>query len=194
MSHKIFDDDLEAAIFGNRWKDQLGNVAIAKQSSMIDENYRDTGHIMLFFRHNTSGTLQFTTQINHDWDVGTEIRVHIHVIPMANGSGNVYFTYKYTCAGHGALFPANASWGSGNVTAPILAADQYKHKIISLFSYTPVNPTNSSILLLQITRDISNPADTYETNKDHGTIQANLAALYTDIHYQVIKAGSVTEF
>jgi hypothetical protein len=191
MSHRIGDNDV---IFDNRWKDQLGSVYVARRSGLTEEAYRDTGHIMQFFRYNSPGVLGFEVQINHDWDLDTSLHVHIHLIPMANGAGNVYFTYQYAFAGVGGTYPALAGWTTGSATHPIVAADQYTHDIAELFTFTPTGGTPSSILLLDITRDTDNILDTYETNKDHGTPQANLAALYIDVHYQVIQAGTVTEY
>jgi hypothetical protein len=181
MSHRIRYDDVT---FGDRWVDQLGNVTIARVQNITNEAYRDTPHILTFFDHNRDGQLDVVLQFNHDYQLDNNIRFHIHLIPMANGAGNAYFTYNYFYASTDTVIPANASWTSGSVTVPLVAGDQYKSTFAPLFNFTPAGDTTSSILLCTLIREATNVLDTYSTNKDHGTAVANLASLYIDAHYQ----------
>lgn len=180
--------------WGTRWGDALGNVRQVAKNGFTSEAYRDTGHSLEFVKHNLDATMSGEVQIDHDWELDTVVNLHAHVLPMANGSGNVYWTFQYFFAPIDVAVPAVASWTTGTTTTALTAADQYKHLVPTIFSLTPSSGTASSILVYDITRESTNALDTYDTDKDHGTAQANLGVLYLDAHYQRNSPGTATEW
>jgi len=194
MSWRTPQSNLTTPEYGERWGDALGDVEKYKKQGFTEEVYRDTTMQLQFMKHNQNATLHGKIQIDHDYDLDTEIRFHIHTIPMANALGNAYFTFKHHFAIAGIAVPLAASWTSDANVIAFVAADQYKHKADTLFTLTPSGSGHSSILLFELIRESTNMLDTYSTNKDHGTAAANLAALYVDVHYRRASPGSATEW
>ncbi|MHA1572655.1 MAG: hypothetical protein ACTSX8_01555, partial [Alphaproteobacteria bacterium] len=170
------------------------NVSQARKQGFTAEAYRDTSVTMEFVDHNQVAHMDGQLQIDHDWDLDTPIHVHVHVIPMTGVTGNVYWEYSYYFAPIDGVIPADASWTSGNIATPLAGADQYKHKVVEIFTFTPSGGTPSSILMFRISRDSTDILDTYDTAKDHGTAVSNLGILYIDAHYTKSKPGTLTEY
>jgi hypothetical protein len=177
-----------------RWTDVLGNVTgAAAVAALTSEAFRDTGVLMPFFRHSQADTLSLFFQFPHSWKPDTEVRPHMHVVAMANGSGNAVFDYAYAWSRvNTGQIPAISGWTTGQITRALVPADQYIQKIIALPYVTPPEGTpESAILIVKVGR---NPAaDTYETGKDHGTAAANIGILSIDAHFQVEKTGTIPE-
>jgi hypothetical protein len=180
------------AAWSTRWEDLRGNVALLGKVGFVEENYRDTAFPMQFLRHNIDATITGTLQTEHAWEEDTEIRLHVHIVPMANGAGNVYWTYSYYFVPIDGNIPAAAGWTDSTTTTALVAGDQYDHRQRSVFSFTPSGGTESSLLLFTLTRESTHVSDTYSTNKDHGTIQANLGLLFVDAHIRLNKPGTLT--
>jgi hypothetical protein len=174
------------------WKDQRGSVAIVGKTGFTEENYRDTSFPIQFLKHNLDATITGVLQMDHCWELDTEIQFHVHLLPMANGAGDVYWTYSYYFVPLGGNLPAAASWTSSTTTTALVAGDQYDHITSNIFTFTPSGGTASSMLLFTLVRESTNILDTYATNKDHGTAQANLGLLYVDAHHRVDKPGTLT--
>jgi hypothetical protein len=194
----VNERDLKQHPFFGLWEDLQGVVSDgndgAGNASLTYEQYRDTGFLMYFTRHNQADIINVIYQMSHSWDSETNVYPHIHVIPMASGDGNVYCTFQYAWHAPGEVLPAVSEWTNGVVTTAFTVADQYKHKIIQLGAFTPPEGAGaSSMLLIKLTRAGNNPLDTYSTNKNHETGAANLALMYCDVHYQKLVAGSVTQ-
>ncbi len=189
--------DFRNAVFEDRWDDLIAFIDQGTgPAALTYEGYRDTGYFMRFFRHNQDDNIFMTYQMPHTWDNTTSIRPHMHLIPMASGSGDVKmdYVYSWSIVGSGTL-PAAAGWISGSVTASYTPADQYVQRVMSFGTIVPpANAGDSSILVFKVERPgSSDAADTYQTNKTGGTTSANVGVLFFDLHYQKIKAGSVTE-
>lgn len=180
---------------GYLWDDALGNIWTIKKTGLTEEAYRDTGHIVPFFNHNSDDELRGEIRIAHRWLVDSTFKFHLHTIPMASTGGNCYFTYAYTFPAIGEEVPAIASWTTGTVAIPYVAGDQYIHKVSTIFTVSGLSgKTASSILWFHVVRATSNPLDTYSGNKDHGTATANLGVMYGDSHILVNRDGTVTEY
>ena len=180
------------AAFTGRWEDWHGVPHEGTGPAELSyETYRNTGFYMTFFRHNQRDALFVVYQMSHTWDVGSSVRPHMHVIPMANVSGSTIFSFAYAWAAVGDTFPPSSGWFSGSVTSSWSPDDQYKHKIIGFGTVTaPTSSAESTILVFKCERQ----ADTYSGSKDHGTPAANLALLDLDVHYQRYQAGSINEW
>lgn len=163
---------------------------------MTVEAFRNTSYLMSFFRHNADVDLSFEFQMPHTWDPRTSVRPHLHVVPMANGSGNVRITGHYHWAVPDTAIPVLASWTPFETTTAFVAGDQYQEKFIALGTFAPpAGASESAVLMLFVQRPgSSDGADTYSTNKDHGTAAANLGLLAADLHYQPHKAGTINEY
>lgn len=185
--------------FKDLYDDLLGSVGdgnLAKGTSALTlEGYRDSDFPIYFMRHDQDDTLTIIYQMPHMWDYTTAVWPHIHYIPMAAASGNVYFSFSYVWAPRGEVVPALSSWVSGNKTISITAGDQFKHLAAGFATINPPAAAGAStMLLMKITRLGDDVLDTYNTNKTGGTAAANFGVLYLDLHYQKIRAGTTSQF
>lgn len=182
-----------------RWDDLQGSPDEGnRQDALTNEVYRDTSLRMLFFRHNQDDSLHYVYQMPHKWRKDTEVRTHLHVIPMADPAGDedVYFDGSYVWAPIDfSPIPAAAGWTSFNATMTVSPGEVYKHKIAELGSFAaPANPSASTCLLLYVQRSGTNILDTYDTNKGSGTVSANLCLMSSDLHYRAEKFGTLAEY
>lgn len=188
--------DHTEAPFGDRWDDLYAHIDEGTgPAALTYEAYRDTGFFMRFFRHNQDDNIFMTYQMSHQWDPTTGVTPHMHCFPMAAGSGVVKFNYAYSWINVGSTLPAAAGWVSGSVSASFDPSMQYMQKIVSFGTIMPSDQRESSILVFKVERPgSSDAADTYTASKDHGTAAANLGVIFFDLHYQKIKAGTITPF
>lgn len=167
--------------------DALGDVSSALSWNPIwtTEAYRDTGYIMNFLRHDQDDYFQIKLQFNHQRKLQSLLDdIHLHLIPMANGTGNVYLQIQYFWSNPGEVIPATTGWTTTYKTIPIAPTDLYMHALVGLLTNVtpPNNEKASSILLVKITRLWTNILDTYTANKDHWSPAANIAVMYLDAH------------
>lgn len=183
-----------------RYEDQqvaIANFAFFSLATPTVEDYRDTDHRMMFFAHNQNDEVSLQAQFSHRRRLGVNLGdIHVHTVPMANASGNVYWEMKYTWQAVGSEFPATASWTTVNSTQSITAADQYIHTTHTLATdITAPDPDGySTFLLIELRRLGTDTNDTYDTDKPSGTGAANLGILNLDCHYLVDRSGSITRF
>ena len=153
---------------------------------------------MLFTRTGQTDDFCSTIQFPHAWMPNTEVRVHLHCIPMVTPASdqNVYLQYSYAWGNDANALPANSGWTTGNVTltVPASGAKTFMIQMLPLFASTAdVTYDESSFLVVNVKRLGTDPLDTYSTHKASGTVTANLAVLNIDAHYQVEKQGTPTE-
>lgn len=174
------------------YNDQQGAITTGRvTAAWTVEAYRDTGFRMAFLRHNQDDEIHMEFQLDHGFIPESDIELHMHAIPMANVSGNVYFEYHYFWGKIGQVVPALSGWESGNITVPVLGTDQYVEKYYDLLDISNTNDSNeSSILRVYLSRLGTDALDTYDTNKDHGTGAANFGIDYFDLHIPVYKLGT----
>ena len=66
------------------------------------------------FAANLDQEIEGAVQLPHDYAEGTDLKLHIHWIPMNTDTGNVVWEYEYTVASIGSAFPATtANTGHG---------------------------------------------------------------------------------
>ncbi len=183
------------------WNDLTGAVTQGNAvAALTTEAYRDTPFIMSFFRHDQNDSLSFIYQMSHEWQAGTIVRPHVHVIPMVDpvATQNVYIVGQYSWCSGSMIMPANSGWTQFTVTVPINPGDAFLIKIIDLtggVGFTPpADIDESDLLCVFISRAGTNVLDTYTTSKASGTAQANLGLCSFDCHYQGQKIGSLVEF
>jgi len=184
-----------------RWDDLQATPATGdKKAQLTTEAFRDTPWELGCFRHDQDNTLHFAYQMSHKWDEITAVSPHLHLVPLADPAGadeNAIFKGQYTWwAIDDGPIPANASWTAlSTATLVVPAGGVYKHRLLELGDISgPANPGRSSMLLMYIYRHGTDGADTYDTNKDHGTAAANLGLLSADLHYMSRSMGGTTEY
>lgn len=182
---------------GLTWDDIQGPALQAGgTAALTQEPYGDTSWSCLFFKYNQDDKLSFGFQMPHRWNRGV-VHCHAHVVPMADPASAevVKLSGRYTWAQYGVATAAWASWTTFDVAHTVNPGDAHVPTIISLFSDTPTGGKESDFLLVYLMRPgATDAADTYQTNKYPGTIQANLAILNCDTHFQINKSGTVQEY
>ena len=176
------------------WTDILGEITQGTSSAALAyEAYRDTPFKFYFMQHNQADELHFKLQTPHSWDPRSPIRTHLHFTPMANGAGTFALRGYWAWSIAGVALGALSTWNAWTASVSLVGADWYVPAILPLFTANPPvgGAKESSRLLIYAVRDLT--PDTYQTSKDHGTSQANICLEYLDAHYQVAKAGTVTE-
>lgn len=160
------------------------------QTDWTIEEYRDTGQLKAFFRHDQDNEMHGDVQMSHEW-AGTAVSLHLHVIPMSNGSGNVRWSGAYFFGNPSAELPAAASWTAIQVDQTVVPGDQYQREVLNIATpAAPGSPGHSAMLSFHLAREGTNAADTYTTSKDHETAAANMCIESYDVHYQRLLVGS----
>lgn len=180
-----------------KWEDLTGSIEQATgNAALTEETYRDTPFRSKFLRHDQADELSFTYQMTHQWN-RTGVRPHIHVEPMAAGSGSLVLTGHYAWAITGEAIPAFANWTPFTMTKAFTAADQYKPAIIAFDAeiIPPESAGPSAMLMIHVKRDTA--LDTYETSKPTSpgqTAAANVRIVSFDTHVRRALLGTDTEF
>lgn len=165
-----------------------------QQNLVTTEVYRDTPQLKEFARHDRDTQFHIDAQMPHTW-AQTDARLHVHLIPMAAGNGDAYFSGQYFFAGQGDETPATASWTSYTQAIALTSGQQYTKQYRSVVTCAaPASPGSSDILSIFLQREGTDPLDTYTTVKDHGTAAANLCIESIDLHIQELLVGSEEEF
>jgi len=103
------------------------------------------------------------------------------------------YSYAWSIIHNGTL-PAGSGWITGSVSSSYTPSDQYMQRVITFGEVDPPDGAgDSAILVVKVSRPTS-IEDTYSSSKDHGTAAANLGILFFDLHYQKIKAGSISQY
>ena len=183
------------------WNDLLGGASAGLgAAALTTEVYRDTPFLMAFFRSNQNDSLSFIYQMSHQWQAGTVVRPHVHVVPMADpvAPQNIYIIGQYAWGSTTRVLPANAAWTPFTITFTINPGDAFTVKVIDTTNATGITPPadidESDILCVYFQRNGTNILDTYTTAKVGGTAAANLGLVSFDCHYQGQKIGSLIEF
>ena len=179
------------------WDDIQGRITLGDAvANPTYEAFRDTPWKTYFLRHDQADEMHFALQMSHAWDPTTEVRFHVHVIPMADPATaqTIAFVGQYAWASFDYATPADTGWTDFSGTHVVSPGDAFKEAFVSCFNATaPAGAQHeSAILLIYLKRD-SGGADTYTTGKTGGTAAANVAVLSADAHYQKNKDGTSTE-
>lgn len=178
------------------WTDLQGSISQGTAASALTyEGYRDTGFKLFFFRHSQADEVNFVYQMPHEWDPSTDVRAHIHFIPMSDPATPQVFalTILYAWSRVGQVLPAASGWTTKQLTKTVNPGDAFKQTVLAFGSVAPpAGALESDVLLVQAKRNTV--TDTYTTNKTGGTAAANVALLSSDLHYQKVKLGTAIEF
>jgi len=179
------------------WDDIQGKVTLGDAvANPTYEAYRNTSWKTWFLRHDQADEIHLALQLPHMWNPTTDVKFHVHYIPMVNPTSAKTFALAgtYSWAVYGEATPANSGWTPWTATDTIATTDAFKEKIISCFTATPPSTAKeSAILLIYLKRDTT--PDTYDTDKTEGTTgAANIAILSLDAHFEKNKDGTNEEF
>jgi hypothetical protein len=179
-----------------RWVDLLGEITQGTASAALTyEAYRDTSHKMFFFINDQTDQLYMRFQMPHGFVIGSQVRPHVHVLPMSTiaVNQNVRMTLSYAW-GDGYAIPANTGWTSADYDLTITPTMQYiTQRLNGPFITAPASVKGSSFLLCTWTNKVGDGAYTYTTNKAGGTAKANLGLIMADCHVQISALGSINE-
>jgi hypothetical protein len=158
-------------------------------AALTYSNFRDTPYKMLSFVKNQSDELHVAYQLPHSWDPGTECKFHIHATPLVSPAAGetVQFSGYYVWVGTESIIPELSGWTAFSSTWEIAdECEAFCLDVVPLFSSTPpATLLESSILLVYIKRDVTNPHDSY----GHP-----IGMVSMDLHIQRNKMGTLNEY
>jgi len=125
-------------------------------------------------------SVHFIAQIPHAWEVGTNLRPHLHWSPDSTDTGNVVWSFEYTIQDTGSIFPSTTT----ETVIDEAAGSAYTHQIVSFPEIDGSDLYISAIIICVLTRLGTNGSDTYADNA---------CFLEFDFHYQVDSTGSTQE-
>lgn len=162
------------------WDDLQGPATIgANVTALTLRQYRGGIARVRCLSYNTAQPVTYTFQMRHKWVRRTRVFPHIHLIPLANGSGVLAYTVQYEWSGQGQELPA--TWVSASVRRAVTAADRYREQIFDLVEggvQPPEWAGPSSTLWVVFQVDTTNT--TYSTLD--GSSAANVALVDVDAH------------
>lgn len=172
-----------------RWDDVRVPVTGTKTGGAKDPDFakvRDNGAgsqgvYAYVFDAGQEEELFFAVQMPHSYSPGTDLKPHCHWMPTTAGAGSVVWGLEYTIANVESVFPNTTI-----LRATIAAQGTAYRQQIAPFGIIPgTNLRESTMLICRIFREAANPADTYP---------ADAALLEFDIHFRVVKDGTLIEF
>lgn len=172
---------------------QAGGAAALTQEAFGDV----TDFQALFMRSGQVDKLSWAFQLPHRWGPTTDVKFHVHIVPMASPASSqvILFEGAYAWSRPGVAVAANASWTTFSVQHTVDTTDGLKQAIVPLFTATPpVGASESAVLMVRFQRTGNSATDTYSTSKSGGTASANVCVLTADVHYRAFKNGTESEF
>jgi hypothetical protein len=173
-------------ITGHKFHDDIQGqlqTALSGVTQYTFKQYRTTGIVMPHIARDDVFSMVF--QMPHRKFLGSAIdSVHIHFIPMIGANGNVIISYAWGWYNHDDVVPDTLP-NTGSKTIPLVIADQYKQKIVTLITNlaAPASEAYSSILYVKCTRLTA--GDTWNSS--------DLALAYMDAHFLADRFGSYNE-
>jgi len=138
----------------------------------------------LLFDSAIVNTIVGVAQMPHAWLVGSSIHPHIHWAKTSAAAGGVVWEFRYAIAGIGGVFGAYSAYEA--CTNPIPSSDTLnKHAVAAWSQIDMTNFGESTMIVWQLQRNTAAAGDTYA---------ADARLFEFDIHFQVSRFGSVSEF
>jgi hypothetical protein len=169
-------DDLRVATTSTRRGD--ANKPTFKQ--LLDDGSSSVGVYGDFFDADGREDTFFTCQMPHGFAQSTTLKPHIHWVSEGTDTGDVVFTFEWTYADIGDVFPATTI-SDVTVTAPGTAL---QHTMTHFDDVTPDSSGVSGMFICRVSRDAANAAD---------TCTDEVCILEFDFHYQFNRPGSREE-
>ena len=160
-------------------------------TAMSSGNFGSIGFKWFYWSNNTAANeeIQCFFQLPHSYKEGTNIVLHVHVVPEANGSvGNedVELAIAYQWVNVDGTYSTTTN-STDSKEFRIGAADANKHKVWSFTALTGTSKTISSDLIVRIRR-LTKTAD--RVNDDY---TSSVYLRYVDCHFEKDTIGSRQE-
>src|SRR3990172_3946306 len=147
------------------WDDLLGSESQgAGGASLAYAAFRDTPFRLFSFANAQNDELHMRYQLAHGWDPETEVRFHVHTVPLSDppAARAVRFEGQYAWSIAGEEIPADAGWTEFALNFALEPGDLNKQKVAALFTATPPASAHESAILLVYLRRVGGDAlDTY---------------------------------
>ena len=138
--------------------------------------------------HAKDEQLQFSFQLPHRWAAATDVHLHLHVVPSANGAGgneDVSFRLSYQWIEINSAFSTTTMTTPADTTFRVGVADANKHLIWEFTALAGAGHSLSSDLAVIIYRmSKTNAADNYT---------GDIWLRYIDLHVEIDSLGSISE-
>lgn len=189
----VFTDEEGYTLYGEarRWNDmRVGGMQVKPGSSSPtwakydDDGAGSTGVFLYRFDDASTQDVFFTIQLSHEYTPGTDIYMHVHWIPHANGAASetVVWELEYFWHNVGEDFDADTTVISVADDGPFTIRE---HTISAFPAITGTGMRESSVLVCRLSRKAAAAADDY----------AGWAWLLSvDAHFQVQKAGTTEQY
>lgn len=154
-------------------------------------DYGSTGFRMNQFSNNTAANeeIQCYFQLPHSYKQGTNLHLHLHVVPSANGATGasaVEFNLAWQWVNIGSAY-SSASNTTANTTFTVGSADQGKHTLWEFTELSGTGKTLSSDVMVKIKR-LTKTADRVNDNYLN-----SVWLRFVDIHFEKDTIGSRQE-
>ncbi len=162
-----------------------------------DDGAVSTGVFLNWFDADAEEELFFTVQLPHAWKQETDIEVHVHWTPEANGAAGelVQWGLEYTWANRSDIFQDTSTLtGNTHVPAdnPLVADTHYVTELGDILATGDASEGEaSSMMVCRVYRDATDVTDTYGDAAGGAKLDAGL--LEIDFHYQINSRGSIEE-
>jgi len=161
-------------------------------SGMSLANYGATGFRWYFWDDNGAANeeIQCFFQLPHSYKEGTDVSLHLHVVPEVNGAGgdeDVEFSLEYQWVNITGGYSSAANTVVASTVFRVGAADAGKHILWDFAHFSGAGKTVSSELMVRIKR-LTKVAD--RVNDDY---TAKVYLRFIDVHLEKDTIGSRTE-
>ena len=151
---------------------------------IVDDGSGSTGVFGYGFDDTAEEELFFAVQMPHGWVIGSDIKPHIHWLPLTTNAGTVRWGLELWQTVRGATPVASTSIISVGATAPGVANE---HATAGFGAYGTASMGLSSMLLGRLFRDATGALGTDDFVGD-------AMLLELDFHIQLERWGSLQEF
>lgn len=168
-----------------RWDDLRFPAQGINPPGAASDPTRSTTNGLLYFSGTADNIIAGVAQMPHAWAAGTTVVPHLHLLFVTSAVGNTRWKFEYNVASVNGNFSAA---GYTAMTTITVANPQnvLKHVIASFGNLAMTGYTEGACIIWKITRLANTDALDTDTNA--------CALLEFDIHYQVGKSGTISEY
>lgn len=178
-------DDLKVPSIATK----LGGSKDPTFSKIQDNGAGSQGVFAYLFNQTNEQELYFVVQMPHAWNIGSDIKAHVHWVPDGNGSEGqtVSWGLEYTWSNINATFGATTIIYANDTSSGDTTLLDNKHYLTALGTITGTGKTLSSMLLCRVFRDATGALAT----DDYGN---GAWLLEVDFHFEIDSLGSRQEY
>lgn len=168
--------------------ESVGFTGVDDWGSGLVTTESSKGVVVKAFNPDIEQEVYFELQMPHAWKEGTDLRPHVHWVPLISGGAGERVTWglEYTWANIGSTFSdTTIITNNDNIYSEDLVKD--KHYITALPVISGNGKTLSSMLMCRLFRDAT-------SNYKSDTYSGYAGFLEFDLHYMVDSKGSRQEY